>query len=328
VTPGAFHGDIIGTDVEHAVDILRSGGVVGLPTETVYGLGADASNPSAVERVFRIKGRPAGHPLIVHVADVEHARLWAKVWNENAQLLADAFWPGPLTLIVERASHVSDQVTGGRDSVAIRCPSHPVMHCVLVDLQGGIAAPSANRFGKVSPTTAQHVVDDLGSEVDYVLDGGPSGIGVESTIVDCTVDPPQVLRPGGVLESRIVEVLGAVDPASGPSRAPGMLTSHYAPNCRVHAVETCRQAEEERSVLAGSSPDDPAVGGTDVDSIVILDASVDPDRFATSMYAQLREYDQLGIRDVIVVLPEDSGIGTAIRDRIFKASVRDRPNRH
>jgi L-threonylcarbamoyladenylate synthase len=315
--------DISGTDVGRAVEILRSGGVVGLPTETVYGLGADASNPSAVERVFRIKGRPADHPLIVHVADVEHARLWAKRWTAQAQLLADAFWPGPLTLILERAPHVIDQVTGGRDSVAIRCPSHPVILRVLAELEGGIAAPSANRFGKVSPTAAQHVVDDLGSDVDYVLDGGPCDIGVESTIVDCTVDPPQVLRPGGVPEARIIEVLGAVATASGPSRAPGMLLSHYAPNCRVHAVETRRKAEEERVLLAGSVADDSADSARSMDSVAILDASVDPDRFASSMYAQLRECDRLGVRDVIVVLPKDSGIGSAIRDRIFKASVRD-----
>jgi L-threonylcarbamoyladenylate synthase len=316
-------GDISDTDVARAVEILRSGGVVGLPTETVYGLGADASNPSAVERIFHIKGRPADHPLIVHVADIDHARLWARTWTAQAQLLAEACWPGPLTLILERAPHVIDQITGGRDSVAIRCPSHPVMHRVLAELEGGIAAPSANRFGKVSPTTAQHVLDDLGHDVDYVLDGGPCDIGVESTIVDCTVDPPQILRPGGVPETRIIEVLGAVATASGPSRAPGMMLSHYAPNCRVHAVETRREAEEERAVLAASIDDDSADGATSMDSVAILDASVDPDRFASSMYAQLRECDRLGVRDVIVVLPNDSGIGSAIRDRIFKASVRD-----
>jgi len=311
VTQRLARNDTCGTDVTRAVEILRSGGVVGLPTETVYGLGADASNPSAVERIFRIKGRPADHPLIVHVADLEHARLWSKKWTTHAQVLADAFWPGPLTLILERAPHVIDQITGGRDSVAIRCPSHTLMQRVLVALDGGVAAPSANRFGKVSPTTAQHVMDDVGLEVDYVLDGGPCDIGVESTIVDCTVDPPQVLRPGGISEAQIVDVLGAVATASGPSRAPGMMLSHYAPDCRVHAVETLREAEEEREVLSGSG------------SVVILDATTDPDRFASSMYAQLRECDRMGVHDVIVVLPADRGIGRAIRDRIFKASVRD-----
>ncbi|MFM8858296.1 MAG: L-threonylcarbamoyladenylate synthase [Actinomycetota bacterium] len=323
MTQHVSENDNSGTDIARAVEILRSGGVVGLPTETVYGLGADASNPSAVERVFRIKGRPADHPLIVHVADVEHARRWCREWTGGAQLLAEAFWPGPLTLILERALHVIDQITGGRNSVAIRCPSHPIMHRVLVDLDGGIAAPSANRFGKVSPTTAQHVIDDLGLDVDYVLDGGPCDIGVESTIVDCTVDPPQILRPGGVSESRIIDVLGAVASASGPSRAPGMMLSHYAPNCRVHAVESQREAEEQQVKLSGSSAALDEDGSARADTVVILDASVDPDRFASSMYAQLRKCDRMGVRDVVVVLPKDSGIGSAIRDRIFKAAVRD-----
>ena len=311
-----------GTDVSQAVRILRSGGVVGLPTETVYGLGADASNPSAVERVFRIKGRPRDHPLIVHVADIEHARQWAKTWTVQAQLLADAFWPGPLTLILERAPHVIDQITGGRNTVAIRCPSHPLMHRVLVDLDGGVAAPSANRFGKVSPTTAQHVLDDLGPDVDYVLDGGPCAIGVESTIIDCSVEPPQVLRPGGVSEAQVIEVLGHVATASGPSRAPGMLLSHYAPKCRVHPVESRPEADHAKELLEKTVDDTSVAGGSTMDSVTILDASMDPPSFASTMYAQLRECDRRGLRDVIVVLPEDSGIGSAIRDRIFKASVR------
>lgn len=317
----------VGTDVSRAVLVLRAGGVVGLPTETVYGLGADATNPEAVERVFRIKGRPANHPLIVHVADVDHARQWSKNWTAEAELLAEAFWPGPLTLILERAPHVIDQVTGGRDTVAIRCPSHPLMHRVLVELAGGIAAPSANRFGKVSPTTAQHVVEDLGLDVDYVLDGGPCDIGVESTIVDCTCEPPQVLRPGGISEAQIAEVLGHVAHASGPSRAPGMLVSHYAPNCRVHTVESRQQAEDEIAALTGPTADQPTHDDSvraDVQpmSVMILDASVDPDGFASTMYAQLRDCDRKGVRDVIVVLPPDIGIGSAIRDRILKASFR------
>lgn len=300
---------LIGTDVDVAVSLLRAGGVIGLPTETVYGLGADASNPRAVQRVFRIKGRPADHPLIVHIADVETAQAWSSVWSDAADTLAGTFWPGPLTIIVPRAEHVIEEVTGGRDTVALRCPSHPLMLRVLADFRGGIAAPSANRFGKVSPTTAQHVVDDLGDEVDYVLDGGSCAVGVESTIVDCTAHPPQVLRPGGVTEEQIRAVLGDLAAASGPSRAPGMLESHYAPTCRVHPVEDLARAHAELARMASSA------------TCIILDANSDPESFASTMYAQLRECDRSGVEDVIIVLPPDSGIGTAIRDRIAKASA-------
>ena len=303
----------LGADVEHAVEILRSGGTVGLPTETVYGLGADASDTQAVARIFRIKGRPADHPLIVHVANSEVARRWSAEWTDEAERLADAFWPGPLTIVVRRAHHVIDEVTGGRDTVALRCPSHPMMQAVLTAFDGGIAAPSANRFGKVSPTTARHVLDDLGSDVDYVLDGGACSVGLESTIVDCSVSPPQILRPGAITEQQIVGVLGAVEPARGPSRAPGMLESHYAPRCRVHPVESAQAAGDLHEHL-----DDMGVPRS---TIRILDASADPSSFATSMYADLRACDAVGITDAIVVLPPESGIGSAIRDRIFKAAA-------
>lgn len=305
----------VGVDIGRAVDILRSGGVVGLPTETVYGLGADASNAEAVKRIFQIKGRPTDHPLIVHVADVETARTWSRHWTPEAESLAQAFWPGPLTLIVERAKHVLDVVTGNRDTVALRCPSHPMMHKVLVELTRGVAAPSANRFGKVSPTTAQHVLDDLGSDIDYVLDGGPCSIGVESTIVDCTSQPPQILRPGGVSDTEITEILGHIAPASGPSRASGMLQNHYSPDCRVHPVESLSDA---RAAVAESER-----AGQDAPTMDILDASADPVGFATMMYSLLRNCDNRGLHDVYVVLPPDSGIGRAIRDRIHKAASKE-----
>lgn len=303
----------LGADVGRAVEILQSGGTVGLPTETVYGLGADASNTQAVARVFRIKGRPADHPLIVHVASSDVARRWSADWTDEAELLAKAFWPGPLTIVVRRASHVIDEVTGGRETVALRCPLHPMMQAVLTAFDGGVAAPSANRFGRVSPTTAQHVLDDLGSDVDYVLDGGACTVGLESTIVDCSVSPPQILRPGAITEQQIIDVLGSVAAASGPSRAPGMLESHYAPLCRVHPVESAEEADVLRSRLADEDTSRP--------TIEVLDASVDPRSFAASMYADLRHCDAVGVTDAIVVLPPDSGIGRAIRDRIFKAAA-------
>lgn len=303
----------IGADVDLAVTILRDGGVIGIPTETVYGLGADATNLDAVQRVFRIKGRPVDHPLIVHVADIATARTWSSDWTPEAETLAAAFWPGPLTIVVARAGHVFDAITGGHPTVAVRCPSHPLMLRLLSKLDRGIAAPSANRFGKVSPTTAQHVVDDLGGDVDYVLDGGPCTVGLESTIVDCTVDPPQVLRPGAITEQKIADVLGAVAPANGPSRAPGMMQSHYAPSCTVHPVASLDEATASVEHLTSR--------GVDATKIRVLDASVDPESFASTMYSDLRDCDTHGVHDVFVVLPPDIGIGQAIRDRILKAAA-------
>ena len=287
-----------------ALDTLRRGGLVGLPTETVYGLAADARDEAAVRRVFAIKGRPLGHPLIVHVADAEAARRWSSEWPDSARALADRFWPGPLTLIVPRSSDVLDVVTGGRSSVALRVPVHPVARQLLSEFGGGVVAPSANLFGRVSPTTAGHVADDLGDSVDYVLDGGPCTIGLESTIVDCTVDPPQVLRPGAITEEEIAATVGGTAPVGGPSRAPGMLASHYAPECIVIPVESPAEAEALRSA-----------------DTEVLDASIDPLEFATRLYAELRRCDREGRRRVVIVLPADDGIGRAVRDRIGKAAA-------
>lgn len=298
-----------GTDVEHAVRVLRSGGLVGLPTETVYGLAADARNESAVLRVFSTKGRPLGHPLIVHVSDVDEARRWSADWPTNAERLATKFWPGPLTIIVRRHADVLDVVTGGRDTVALRVPDHPLARTLLRAFGGGLVAPSANLFGKVSPTTAQHVADDLGVAVDYVLDGGPCAIGLESTIVDCSVDPPQILRPGAIDDTEVLATAGSLAPASGPSRAPGMLASHYAPSCEVIPVENPNEA-------ARLLEQDERPGAT-----VILDASLDPIGFASRLYSELRRCDREGRRRVVIVLPADTGIGRAVRDRIGKAAA-------
>ncbi|HSB87363.1 MAG TPA: L-threonylcarbamoyladenylate synthase, partial [Ilumatobacteraceae bacterium] len=195
------------SDVDRALDVLRAGGLVAIPTETVYGLAADASNPSAVRRIFAVKRRPVDHPLIVHIATSEQLGHWASTIPPAAAVLADACWPGPLTLLVPRAASVIAEVTGGRETVGVRVPAHALTLELLHRFGGGLAAPSANRFGRVSPTTAAHVRADLGDEVDFVLDGGPCPIGVESTIVDCTVDPPQVLRPGGISNEDIAGLL-------------------------------------------------------------------------------------------------------------------------
>jgi len=299
-----------GHDVDRAVAVLRSGGVIGLPTETVYGLAADAHDLLAVERVFRIKGRPTDHPLIVHVPDATAARAWSDDWPVAAETLADMFWPGPLTLIVtlDRAATSAERcVTGGRPTVALRVPDHPLTHRVLQEIRGGLAAPSANRFGRVSPTTADHVLDDLGEDVDYVLDGGPCQVGVESTIVDCSVDPPQILRHGAITGERIAEVLARVAPASGPSRAPGMMESHYAPRCRVRPVDDLDAARIEADQSRGPAR--------------ILDGRTDPVAFAHDLYALLRRCDDDGIDEAIIVLPADAGIGRAVRDRVLKAAA-------
>jgi L-threonylcarbamoyladenylate synthase len=294
----------VGTDVAEAARMLSAGGLVAMPTETVYGLAAVARDADAVRRVFAVKGRPLDHPLIVHVASEEAAREWAATWPPVADALAERFWPGPLTLIVERAEFVPDHVTGGRSTVALRVPDHPMALELLERVADGVAAPSANRFGRVSPTTAEHVMNDLGDDVDYVLDGGSCAIGLESTIVDCSVDPPQILRPGGIDTEDIEAVVKTLAATSGPSRAPGMLASHYAPTCRVVLVEP-----EERL--------EPPTSGV----VRHLNAGVDPTLFATEMYALLRRADIDGVETLVITLPTARGIGIAIRDRLKKAAA-------
>jgi L-threonylcarbamoyladenylate synthase len=299
----------IGTDLDRAVAVLRAGGLVAIPTETVYGLAADAGNDDAVRRVYAAKGRPVGHPLIVHIAGPELLGDWAVSVPPSAAVLADACWPGPLTLILPAANGASRVVTGGRDSIGMRVPAHPLTHELLGRFGGGLAAPSANRFGRVSPTTAAHVAADLGGDVDYIIDGGPSPVGVESTIVDCTVDPPQVLRPGAISEDEVARLVGArpAEP-SGPSRAPGMLASHYAPAARVLLAESVDEAAALAESLAGG------------DARVRILHDDDLVRFARELYSRLRDADTDGVRTVIAVLPPPAGIGHALRDRLQKAA--------
>ena len=294
-------------EIDQAVTVLRHGGLVAMPTETVYGLAADATDETAVRRIFAVKGRPADHPLIVHVADASHLAHWAAHVPDAAALLADACWPGPLTLIVPKAAHVLDVVTGGRASVGIRVPAHPVALELLHRFGGGLAAPSANRFGMVSPTNAQHVRDDLGAVVDLVLDGGHSPVGVESTIVDCTVHPPQILRPGAITGDQIEALLGdALGATTGPSRAAGMLASHYSPRAQVILVESVEQARH----VASRHPD-AVVIGVDVDQVA----------YARNLYTWLRQADDAGRATIVAVLPAAIGLGHAIRDRLIKAAA-------
>ena len=296
----------IGIDIDRAVEILRNGGLVGLPTETVYGLAADASQKTAIARIFRVKGRPNNHPLIVHVSSLDVARTWSSQWTHSAELLGSTYWPGPLSVIVQKSSIVLDEVTGGHQTVAVRVPGHELALELLQQFGGGLAAPSANKFGKVSPTTAQHVLDDLGDDVDYILDGGPCRVGVESTIVDCSLEVPVVLRPGGITAEAIESIVALDSIDSGVSRAPGMLLAHYAPLCEVVLVENMQQAQ-------GSLGDANS-------KYRILDASINPTSFASTMYSLLRQCDFDGVQKLVVVQPEPIGIGLAIRDRLTKAA--------
>jgi L-threonylcarbamoyladenylate synthase len=298
-----------GAELERAVTVLKNGGLVGLPTETVYGLAADATNDAAVRRIFTVKGRPADHPLIVHVANVEGTSYWCDQLPTTAQKLADSCWPGPLTLIVPRSVRVLDVVTGGRDCVGLRVPAHPMAQLVLQHFIG-LAAPSANRFGRVSPTTPAHVRSDLGDDVDFVLDGGPCPIGVESTIVDCTGEVPQILRPGGIGNEQIEALLeGIVAEPTGQARASGMLASHYSPRCRVHLATSLADATAQAKQLSAAGY------ATDV-----LDPSQDLVSAAQNLYSQLRECDARKLDDLVAVLPAPFGLGHAIRDRLRKAA--------
>jgi L-threonylcarbamoyladenylate synthase len=245
------------TEVSRAADLLRAGELVAFPTETVYGLGADASNPQAVARIFAAKGRPADHPLIVHLPDTSHLHRWAVDIPEAAHKLAAAFWPGPLTLILKRHPSVSEAITGGQDTVGLRVPNHPLALQLLREFDGGVAAPSANRFGRVSPTTAAHVREELGDAVALILDGGPCTVGIESTILDLSGGEARILRPGMLDAEAIAGVLGALPFVGGTQNAPrvsGSLEAHYAPQTPLRLVEVKTLGEfAQRALDAGKS---------------------------------------------------------------------------
>lgn len=319
------------TDVRAAVDVLRSGGLVGLPTETVYGLAADAADPAAVARVFAAKSRPTDHPLIVHVGGVDGLDRYGRDVPPAARALVDRWWPGPLTVLVRRSVEVPDVVTGGRDTVALRCPAHPMAQAVLAAFGGGLVAPSANRFGKVSPTTAADVVAELGDRVDLVLDGGPCAVGIESTIVDLSVAPPRLLRAGAVTLAQLRHVVPEIElPApSAPAVAPGMLASHYAPDARVVLVDAAAGPDEVAAAIAAASGGGRVVGvlapgvvdGLAPEVVALAPAGA-PDDYARVLYLRLREADARGVDVLVVVPPGDDGVGAAVRDRLRRAAHR------
>lgn len=314
-------------EIARAVAALRAGELVAFPTETVYGLGADALDPVAVAKIFAAKRRPAGHPLIVHLPAPGDLARWAARVPEEAMRLAQAFWPGPLTLILERAHGIPDIVTGGQHTVGLRVPDHPLALALLAAFGSGIAAPSANRHGRISPTTAQHVREELGDAVALILDGGACRIGIESTIVDCSRGSPAILRPGAIAAGRIAAVLG-VDPIEGASgaapRVPGALPAHYAPRTPLRLVQpealsadisACIARHLRVAVLAREATVAMHSG------VILRRAPGDASGYARDLYAQLRALDALGLDAIVVEAPPATPEWRAIDDRLARAAA-------
>ena len=303
--------------LDRALEILRAGGLVAFPTETVYGLGADASNREAMARLYAAKGRPADHPVIVHFADAESAFAWAREVPDAARALAAKYWPGPLTMVLKRSPKAMDFVTGGQDSVGLRVPSHPVAQALLRAFGGGIAAPSANLFGNVSATTAQHVREELGDQVDLVLEGGPSEVGIESTIVDLSGGRVALLRPGRI-SARDLAAFDVQGASAASPRHSGGLDRHYAPRTPAvlvppHALDAeIAKRGATVAVLAFSRPDER------VDYWIRLPR--EPEAYARGLYAALRELDGAGCETILVEAPPETDEWTAVRDRLRRAT--------
>jgi L-threonylcarbamoyladenylate synthase len=320
--------------IARAAAVLRAGGLVAFPTETVYGLGANALDAAAVARIFRAKGRPAHNPLIVHVSEAGQAARVAAGWPEAAARLAERFWPGPLTLVLPRGPDVPDVVTGGGPTVAVRVPAHPVAQALLRAADLPVAAPSANRSSRLSPTRAEHVLSHLGGRIDLVLDAGPTAGGIESTVLDLTATPPRLLRPGLIGVAELEAVLGPLGrpapagaAAGGALPAPGMLPRHYAPRTPLECVEAGWReradalcAEGLRVGLVTLGP--PGQAG-DL-GLVVVGLPADPAGYAARLYAALHDLDEAGLDHIVVALPPDTEDWLAVRDRLRRASVEDR----
>jgi len=308
-------------EVARAAEILRAGGLVAFPTETVYGLGADAASAAAVARLYAVKGRPGNHPVIVHFAAAEQAFEWASDVPQAAQVLAARFWPGPLTLILKRSARAADFVTGGQDAVGLRVPSHPVAIALLQAFGGGIAAPSANRFGRVSPTTSAHVREDLGVDVDLVLEGGDAQVGIESTIVDLSRDEPVLLRPGHVSREEIERVLErplAGKDAHAPAHSGG-LDRHYAPLTPARLVAT--HALDGEIAKRGGRCAVLALSRPDARADCWLRLPREPAAYAARLYAALRELDAARCAEILIEAPPADPAWAAVRDRLVRAAT-------
>lgn len=312
--------------------VLRAGGLVAFPTETVYGLGAHALDPAAVQRIYEAKGRPSYNPLIVHVADADAARALASAWPDEARRLAAAFWPGPLTLVLPKHDSIPDSVTAGLPSVALRVPAHPVAHALLREAGIPVAAPSANRSTEVSPTTAQHVARSLGGRVDVIVDGGPCPVGIESTVLSLAGPRPTLLRPGTISVDDLRPVIGDValafsatdETAARPS--PGMLDRHYAPRATVRIVP---RGERARAMEQAAREVD---GGMRIGALLLADAGDpriapavrmpdDPAGYASRLYAALHEMDDAGCDAVLIDQPPDAPAWAGVRDRLRRAAT-------
>lgn len=314
-------------EIARAARLLEAGELVAFPTETVYGLGANAENPAAVARIYAAKGRPSNHPVIVHLHRNADIGYWVAQLPDAGRRLIEAFWPGPLTLILKRAQHIPDAVSGGQDTVGIRCPSHPVAQALLAEFrqgQGGVAAPSANKFGHVSPTLAEHVIEEFGNTLPCVLDGGQSEVGIESTIIDLSRAHPALLRPGGISVARVAEVLG-FEPAAPDAQAPrvsGALASHYAPMTPLAAVTVDRFDEVINRLLANgrrvaimsrtcASP---------VDACAQRMMPQDADQYAHDLYAALRDLDHAHADIIIVEALPQAAAWLGVNDRLRRAA--------
>jgi L-threonylcarbamoyladenylate synthase len=310
--------------IREAAAVLRSGGLVAFPTETVYGLGADAENEAAVRAMFAAKGRPADHPVIVHLAVATMIDEFAVKVPPVARQLAAAFWPGPMTLVLRRSGRVSDRVTGGLGTVGLRVPAHPVASALLAEFGGAIAAPSANRFGRVSCTRAEHVAEELGERVDLILDGGSCPVGLESTIVDVSGEVPQILRPGAVTAEQIAAALGSAIKKSGANapRVSGSLPSHYAPRARVEIVLADQLGPRANELAAKGAKvavlcdDRPLLAS----GIVVLELPNTQEKLAQSLYDILRRADEMDCDVLLTSLPIEQGLGAAIADRLRRAA--------
>jgi L-threonylcarbamoyladenylate synthase len=311
--------------IARAAEVLRAGGLVALPTETVYGLGADASNAEASAKIFAAKGRPADHPLIVHLADAEALTEWAREIPKEAIALARAFWPGPLTMILKKEAEVPDVVTGGQDTVGLRVPDHPVALALLRAFGGGVAAPSANRFGRISPTTAKHVADELGDALDMILDGGACDVGIESTILDLSRGTPVILRPGAIGPDAIAAVIGRrpLVPSVSDSTAPrvsGSLTAHYAPRTSLRLVpaatlENALRTAGARTAVIARRPALPIPHGN------WIAAPHDAAGYAHDLYANLRALDASDADLILVEAPPEGEGWDAVHDRLGRAAA-------
>jgi L-threonylcarbamoyladenylate synthase len=321
ITPMAIISNCTASIIRDAALALREGHLVAFPTETVYGLGADATNEKAVARIYEVKGRPTDHPLIVHISSINNLDKWAKGIPEYATKLARAFWPGPMTLILPRTELAKDFITGDQNNVGIRVPEHTVALELLKEFEAqggyGVAAPSANRFGKVSPTTSNAVIDELGNYLsldDQILDGGSSQIGIESTIVDCTKNVPEILRPGYIttemIEKLLLVKLSVLESKLNEIKAPGLLKAHYSPNAQVVLNGVPQPGQ---GFIALSSIPTP-------NGVIRLASPNNNEEYARSLYAALRLADARGIRTIQVIPPNEIGIGMGINNRLLKSA--------